>query len=118
MQMYEKKGLVAKAREMFQLLSMLVLLMVCNGCFTYTAESICLRCHDDIQIIERRGDLSNDQKSLSIHLKKRRDYCRDPFGIWKGSIVEEETHVYSLTRPESLADIQQFSFTVQMARLR
>ena len=96
--------------SVIQLLSMLVLLMVCNGCFTYTAESICQRCHDDIQIIERHGELSNDQKSLSIHLKKRRDYCRDPFGIWKGSIVEEENHVYPLTSPESLADIQRFSF--------
>ena len=96
-------------RSVFHFLSMLVLLMVCNGCFTYNAESICLRCHDDIQIIERHGELLSDQKSLSIHLKKRRDYCRDPFGIWKGSIVEEENHVYPLTSPESHAGLKQFS---------
>ena len=110
---FEIIGTLVKSKHfgclVIHLLSMLVLLMVCNGCFTYYAESICLRCHDDIQIIERHGELSNDQKSLSIHLKKRRDYCRDPFGIWKGSIVEEKTHVYSLTRPESLADMKQFS---------
>ena len=88
---------------------MLVLLMVCNGCFTSIANNICYRCHDDIQIIERHGELSNDQKSLSIHLKKRRDYCRDPFGIWKGSIEEEETHVYPLTSPESHTGLKQFS---------
>ena len=96
-------------RKVFHFLSTLVLVMVCNGCFTWTAESICDRCHDDIQIIERHGELSNDQKSLSIHLKKRRDYCRDPFGIWKGSIEEEETYVYPLTRHESFADLEQFS---------
>ena len=106
MQIHDKEELF---RKVFHFLSTLVLLMVCNGCFTYYAESICLRCHDDIQIIERHGELSNDQKSLSIHLKRRRDYCRDPFGIWKGSIEEEETHVYPLTSPESHTGLKQFS---------
>lgn len=91
---------------------MFVLLMVCNGCFTYVAESICYRCHDDIQIIERRGELSNDGKSLSIHLKKRKDYCRDPFGIWKGSVEEEETYEYPLTSPEPKAERMQFSIVL------
>ena len=109
MQVHDKEERFRKVRTAFHFLAMLVLLMVCNGCFTSIANNICYRCHDDIQIIERHGELSNDQKSLSIHLKKRRDYCRDPFGIWKGSIEEEETHVYPLTRPESVANHKQFS---------
>ena len=109
MQVHDKEERFRKVRKAFHFLSMLVLLMMGNGCFTSIANNICYRCHDEIQIIERRGELSNDGESLSIHLKKRRDYCRDPFGIWTGSIVEEKTHVYSLTRPESLADMKQFS---------
>ncbi len=109
MQVHEIKVFCRNAGKILRFLAMLVLLMACNGCFTYVAESICYRCHDDIQIIERHGELSNDQKSLSIHLKKRRDYCRDPFGIWKGSIEEEETHVYPLTSPESHTGLKQFS---------
>ena len=107
MQIHDKEELF---RKVFHFLSTLVLVMVCNGCFTSIANNICYRCHDDIQILERRGELSTDGESLSIHLKMRKDYCRDPFGIWKGSIEEEETHVYPLTNPEPHAERMRFSF--------
>ena len=108
MQVHEIQIFCRNARKAFCFLAMFVLLMVCNGCFTYVAESICYRCHDDIQIIERRGEVSNDGKRLSIYLKKRTDYCRDPFGIWKGSIEEEGTYEYPLTSPEPHAVLKQF----------
>ena len=97
---------------------MFVLLMVCNGCFTSIANNICYRCHDDIQIIERRGELSNDGKSFSIHLKMRRDYCRDPFRIWKGSVEEEKTYVYPLASPGPNADRMRFSIYSDNWRVR
>jgi hypothetical protein len=112
MQICEMQVFCGNARKAFCFLVMLVLLMVCNGCFTEAAQRICYRCHDDIQIIERRGEVSNDGKSLSIHLKKRKDYCRDPFGIWKGSVEEEETYAYPLTSPEPKAERMQFSIVL------
>ena len=112
MQIHGKEEIFRKVRKTFCFLAMFVLLMVCNGCFTSIANNICYRCHDDIQILERRGELSNDGESLSIHLKMRKDYCRDPFGIWKGSIEEEENHVYPLTSPESHVGLKQFSIVL------
>ena len=64
MQICEMQVFCGNARKAFCFLVMLVLLMVCNGCFTEAAQRICYRCHDDIQIIERRGEVSNDGKRL------------------------------------------------------
>ena len=100
MQIHGKEEIFRKVRKTFCFLAMFVLLMVCNGCFTYSAIGFCDQCGNDIRIIERQGKLSEDGKSLSVYLKKRTDYCRDPFGIWKGSKIEESTHVYPLTKPE------------------
>ena len=84
----------------FVFLVMLVLLMVCNGCFTHGAILFCDQCGDNIRIIERRGEVSEGGESLTVYLKKQTDYCRDPFGLWNGSKIEESSHVYSLTKPE------------------
>ena len=78
----------------------LSLLMVCNGCFTIETSRFCERCHDDIRILERHGEISKDGTSLSVYLKKQTDFYRDPFKIWTESIVEESSHVYPLTAPE------------------
>lgn len=100
MQVHEIQLFYRNDRKAFCFLVMFVLLMACNGCFTHSAILFCDKCSDDIRIIERQGKLSEDGKSLSVYLKKRTDYCRDPFGIWKGSKIEESTHVYPLTKPE------------------
>ena len=94
-----------------RLLIMLGMLLACSGCFQALTEDITDRCYDDIRIVERRGRISEDGKSLSIYQKKRTDYHRDPFGLWKGSFEEETSHTYPLDTPEPGAVLQDFDFT-------
>ena len=91
---------IRKDGKVFFFLSILFILVLCNGCFTYETTKFCERMHNEIHILERHGELSNDGQHLTVYVKKQTNYCRDPFKIWRGSIVEESTHTYSLTNPE------------------
>ena len=110
-------GLLAKDRKLFFFSSLLILLLLCNGCFTYETTRFCGRMHNEIQILERRGELSNDGQYLIVHMKKQTNYCRDPFKKWRGSFVEESTHVYSLTTPEPDALRKEFLIILDEHRM-
>ncbi|MBO4619995.1 MAG: hypothetical protein J5654_07785 [Victivallales bacterium] len=98
-------------RKLFLFLTMFGLLWICSGClFRSAVDSLLYQCYDDILIVERRGEISEDGKNLTVYLKKRTDYRRDPFHIWKGSFEEEATHTYPLTHPETDAVLQEFEF--------
>ena len=109
--------LLTKGGKLFFFPSLLILLLLCNGCFTYGTTRFCGRMHNEIQILERRGELSNDGQHLIVHMKKQTNYCRDPFKIWRGSFVEESTHVYSLTTPEPDALRKEFLIILDEHRM-
>ena len=91
--------------------SMLLLLLLCNGCFTTGVSDLCGRIHNEIEVLERRGEVSNDGQHLEVYLKKQTTYCRPPFR--KRRVVEESTHVYSLTTPEPGALQKEFLLSLK-----
>ena len=103
-------------RKAFGFLAMLVLLLLCSGCFCSMVVYNCdENCHEEIIILERRVDFSQDGKSLSVYLKKQTTSRRDPFGNprdpvgkWQKVSVEEANHTYSLTSPEANAVLKKF----------
>ena len=50
----------------------LILLLFCNGCFTWETTKFCGRMHNEIHILERHGELSNDGQHLTVHIKNKR----------------------------------------------
>ena len=78
---------------------LMLLWAFCSGCFTGAVDSFCDRCHEDVHILERRCEWSEDGKTLAVYCRKRIDYCYDPFRLFAGSKEESTTHIYSLTTP-------------------
>ena len=96
-------------RKAFGFLAMLALLLLCSGClFCSVADDLCNKCYEDIKILERRADFSQDGKSLSVCLKKRTTSRRDPFNICQKVSEEESTQVYPLTIPQTNAVLKEF----------
>ena len=109
-------------RKTFSFLAMLALLLLCSGCFCSMVVYHCdENCYDEIRILERRIDFSQDGKSLSVYLKKQTTSRRDPFhdpiryhnhsnpvGKWQKVSVDEATHTYPLTSPEANAVLKEF----------
>jgi hypothetical protein len=105
MKLEMKSKSISWIRKTFGFLSMLAMLLLCNGCliFSSEAEHLCYKCYEDIKILERRAEFSQDGKSLSVYLKKRTTSRRDPFNIWQKVYEEEATQVYPLTTPQTSA---------------
>ena len=79
---------------------LMLLWAFCSGCFSMSIDNFCERCYDNVTILERRCEWSQDGKSFTVYCRKRIDYCRDPFKINTGSDVVSLSHTYSLTTPE------------------
>ena len=82
------------------LIAILVLSLCCCGCFSHRAELYCYDFREHSLILEKRGELAPDGKIFTVHLKKRIDYRRISFGKFDGSVEQNVSHEYSLTRPE------------------
>ncbi len=107
------------ARCLLCLVFSILLCLLSSGCITEETKGFSRRCCNNIPIVDRDGEISRDNDTISISVQTLKIYHYEPF--WESSITfkkPRQTFTYSLTTPTSDAELSQWIIVPDESAIR
>ncbi|MBQ6474213.1 MAG: hypothetical protein IJJ33_19660 [Victivallales bacterium] len=86
------------------LFAAMLMTLLWSGCCTVRTNKFCDNCYKRCEVVERRGNLSEDGKTFSLYCKTRLEYRHNPFTKKVKFKEKENTFVFPLTAPAKEQD--------------